>query len=95
MQRVLVIIFHTEAIIVRMGNSKEKIISEIPGHKCLVKNVKVVVDRLQCICVPLFSSWKLQTLVYFARRSSEKMLVISKYTVVLLVGDICFGFYEV
>lgn len=86
-------IFHTDATIVRMGNSKEKFISEIPGHKCLVRNVKVVVDRLQCICVPFFSSWKLQSNT--ARRRFEKMLVISKYTVVLLVGDICFGFCEV
>jgi len=52
-------IFHTSAVIVRIGREKE-VIYEIDGHKCVVKNVKFIVDRLQFIRVALSSRLKLE-----------------------------------
>lgn len=56
MQTVLVMIFHTDAIIVRIGNSIEKVISEIYGHKWLVKNVNlswIDFNVFACHCFPV------------------------------------------
>jgi hypothetical protein len=41
-------------------------------EKCLVKNYKIIVDKLQCVWVPLFSSLKLGTSVYFVRSYGKK-----------------------
>lgn len=82
-------IFHTDGIIVRVDNSKENVICEIYVHKWLVKDAKFIVDRLQCVWVPLFSGLKLGTSVYFVRRNYErkkKCWPLHKHTVVLLVG---------
>lgn len=66
-QIVLVMIFHTDAVIVRTRNKKE-VIYEICGHKCVVKNVKFIVDKLQFICVALSSSLKAWTSAYMLNR---------------------------
>jgi hypothetical protein len=45
------------------------------------ENYKIIVDKLQCVWVPLFSSLKLGTSVYFVRSYEKKcwpLLLISR-----------------
>lgn len=60
------------------------------GEKC-----EFIVDRLQCICVPLFSSLKLERRYTFLAEVLKICWPLHKYIVVTLVCDICMGFCEV